>query len=193
MKKHHLLLILLTTGFLSHAQNKMETGVRAGINSSTFTNMEGSSSTGFYAGFYGELKITDTYALQPEFSFSRQGMNAKAKPYNIDGVQGIMEDQIHLNYFAVDILNKFNYNRINFHIGPTFDVLISSEDYINTGVDLGFTFGVGYQITDQIGIEGRYKKGLLDTIDSDYYYSMNNSRSNTNSVFQIGLTYTFKQ
>lgn len=193
MKKHHFLLVLLTAGFLSHAQNKMETGVRAGINSSTFTNMEGSSSTRFYAGFYGELKITDTYALQPEFSFSRQGMNAKAKPYNIDGVQGIMEDQIHLNYFAVDILNKFNYNRINFHIGPTFDVLISSEDYINTGVDLGFTFGVGYQITDQIGIEGRYKKGLLDTIDSDYYYSMNNSRSNTNSVFQIGLTYTFKQ
>ena len=61
---------------------------------------------------------------------------------------------------------------------------------INNDVDLTFNIGLGYNITDQFGIEVRMRQGIIEPI----YANSNNftSSSHLNRSFMVGATYTFK-
>ncbi|MGK4568424.1 hypothetical protein [Flavobacterium sp. 3HN19-14] len=78
------------------------------------------------------------------------------------------------------------------------DNMISGDAYgTENGSDIDFAInaGFGYQAPSGLGFEFRFKKGIADVMDSDYYESGDGfffGDYNTNILFQLGLTYTFK-
>jgi len=165
------------------------------------------SKTDFYVGIYGALKLTRFYTLQPEITYSRQG--SKIESYRqVNGVLAKNSVQIDLSYVSVALINKFTFNnRFSMFIGPTVDVLADqsggfsepyalnavdpyyyySNDYIydtDSDIDLAFVFGLGVNLTKNLGLEARIKKGIIPVLD----WSGDN---HTNVVFSAGLTYTF--
>ncbi len=97
-----------------------------------------------------------------------------------------------LNYLGLTVMNKFNLKSFFLQVGPSLDLLLTESKYNNRG-DLSLNFGLGYDITDNLSVEGRYKIGVADVIDDNFYLFYFFSDINYNSVFQVGLTYKFNK
>lgn len=205
MKKIVLTAILLATASITFAQFNF--GIRGGLNLSDYSNLNNSSKkTDYYVGAILSIKLGNFYTLQPEFTYSKQGTKLNGtQPY-------LASNTIGVNYFSVDVANKFAIaNNVHFIIGPYFDIVMDKDikeirdvndyyyyRYETTGVDLGFTFGLGFDITNNLTIEARYKQGFIGVIDTlenynadgSYYYY--NEDPHLNKVFQLGITYKFE-
>lgn len=200
MKKLYVLLFAFV-GIFAMAQVTFNPGIRAGVNFARFTegnnnfygwNFEDSYYTpyqtssdmkakvDFYVGFQGNIRFAKMYALQPEINYSRQGTKVE---YTQDGVSKNSDASV--SYLGLHLVNKFYMNKFNVHIGPTFEFQVESKN-INTDseVDLGGLLGVGYDVTDNIGVEVRIKKGFIPVASFDDNHS--------NVTVQAGLYYTFK-
>lgn len=178
------------------AQASFKPGLRGGLNISKLTQTESSFKADFYIGGYGALKLGKLYTLQPEITYTNQGgNNIEIQNYNHETNQTTVKNEsITISYVSVGIINKFNFNdQVNFHLGPLFDIQTGRNIYSNSEVDLAFTAGLGYNVTNNLAVEGRIKKGLIDVLDS--FYTSSNSpfmgSYNTNFLFQLGLSYTF--
>ena len=204
MKKIVLTAILLATASITFAQFNF--GIRGGLNLSDYSNLDNSSKkTDYYVGAILSIKFGDFYTLQPEFTYSKQGTKLNGtQPY-------LASNTIGVNYFSVDVANKLAIgNNVHFIIGPYFDIVMdkdikeirNADDYYyyryeTTGVDLGFIFGLGFDVTNNLTIEARYKQGFIGVIDylennntdSSYYYDED---PHLNKVFQVGITYKFE-
>lgn len=203
--KKALIIVLLTllANFGAHAQVTFRPGIRGGLNFSHFTdqnkqntgytnafyyNANGdftpgtyklTSKTDFYVAFYGALKLSRFYTLQPEIDYSNQGGY-------MEGSDG-SKTKLNVSYLSFPIINKFTFgDKFNIHFGPTVDFVVDKNFDVDTDVDFGFTLGAGYNFTKNFGVEARVKKGLLSVFETG-----NNSSSHTNVVFQTGITYTF--
>ncbi len=190
-----IVLVLFVFGISeSQAQVSFKPGFRGGANFSHFTkdndyyyndyngsgngdnlNDDFSSRTAFYVGFYGALKLTKYYTLQPEIDYSAQGAK-----YKNDGNK---TENFNVDYLSFEILNKFTFDRLNIHFGPTLDFVVDKNFDTDSDVDLAFVLGMGFNITQNFGIEARVKKGIIPMVD----FSSNRS----NVVFSIGGNYTF--
>lgn len=178
----------------SSAQVSFNPGLRGGVNFSHFTkgdfyqnyiyddqgnyvqavNDPFSSKTDFYIGFYGALKLTKIYTLQPEIDYTRQGTKVKANNVKLD-----------VSYLSFTVINKFAFNeKFNVHVGPTLDFVVDKNFDVSADVDLAFILGAGFNITNNFGLEARVKKGIVDVVDSGSGY-------HSNVVFSLGATYTF--
>lgn len=189
-------LLCLGTFIASQAQVSFSPGLRGGANFSKITQTESSFKTDFYIGGYGALKLGRLYTLQPEITYSNQGgKDIEIHSYNYNTNQSTVSiETITISYVSIGIINKFNFNdQVNFHLGPLIDIQTGRHIYSNSELDLSFTAGLGYNITNNLALEGRIKKGLVDVFDS--YYQNSNSHFvgsyNTNFLFQLGLSYTF--
>ena len=195
MKKGIVIAFLLFLGVLqTQAQVTFKPGIRAGANFSHFSNRDRydnyyndtnnddfTSRTDFYVGFYGELKLTDHYRLQPEISYSNQGSNYKFTNPDTDVTTN---QKLDVSYLSIIILNKFFFNdKFNFHFGPTLDFVVDSNFNTYSDVDLAFMLGAGYNFNSNFGIEARVKKGIIPVFDT--------GDNHTNVVFSVGGTYTF--
>lgn len=204
MKKYFFALAICITTLTSvDAQVSFSPGIRAGLNFSHFTKgdtysyyngteyVEGrdefSARTDFYLGFFGALKLSKFYTLQPEIDYSRQG----TKYSYLDNNSIERKSNIEVSYLSIAVVNKFTFSdKFNMHIGPTIDFVVDDNFNPYNEVDLTFLLGFGYNFNSNFGIEGRIKKGIipvLDTYNGDYY----NDSNHTNVVFSIGATYTF--
>lgn len=202
--KKILIITALTFFGMTQAQITFKPGLRGGVNFSHFTKgeqyngyydnngnyMSGSyrdefgTKTDFYLGFYGALRLTKYYTLQPEIDYSRQGAVYK-------GRNGSMDETFKVSYLSVGIINKFTFSeKFNVHVGPAIDFQVDDNFPTENEVDLTFTLGAGYNFTKNFGIEARVKKGIIPVIDSynDYFYGGND---HTNVLFSVGATYTF--
>ena len=184
---------LMVFGFTAaQAQTEFTSGVRAGLNISTIEDIEASSKTGMYAGVFGNFRFAKFYSLQPELNFSMQGANdvylsARYFPETDGG-----KADIPLNYLGLSVINKFHFKSFNLQVGPTLDFLMSDSMYNRNNVDFAMNFGAGYDITNNISVEARYKMGVRDAVD-DQMILWFFSDINYNSVFQVGLTYKFNK
>lgn len=195
MKKTLFLLAFIVSG-LSFAQVTFNPGIRAGANFSHFTNkdqwysywddysygneakMDFKTKTDFYLGLFGNIRFAKFYALQPEINYSRQGAKLDTNINNWNG------QTITASYLVFQLVNKFYFNRFNVHFGPTLEFLVEQKNFdAENEIDLGITAGLGFDITDNFGIEARVKKGFIPV------YSFNNDHSNV--TFQAGVYYTF--
>lgn len=208
MKKLFIIAFLALGFYQAQAQVTFRPGLRGGLNFSHFTkgdfdnynggyydyngnyipysNPEFTSKTDFYIGFYGALKLSKFYTLQPEVDYSNQGSSVK-RP-NSSTVK------LNASYLSVAVVNKFSFNeKFNVHLGPTIDFVVDKDFNVDSDVDLAFILGAGYDINKNIGIEARVKKGLIPVYYNNYYDgSYYSSDSNhTNVVFSVGATYTF--
>lgn len=205
----------------AEAQVTFKPGIRAGANFSHLTKgdsdyyyndyyydpyyndnrgIDFKSKTDFYVGFYGALKLTRYYTLQPEVTYSRQGTKYEYSQVVYDNVNEYnavytRSGQLNVSYLSIAIVNKFTFNdKFNVHIGPTIDFVVekdrnsgysySSYRDVDSDVDLAFIAGVGYNFTKNIGLEARVKKGIIPVLDFS-------DSSHTNVVFSVGATYTF--
>lgn len=209
MKKIISGLFLCFVTFQLQAQVEVKPGVRAGLNLSTFTNSDFDRKADFYLGGLVSIKLAKFYTLQPELTYSRQG--AKGKTFNDSTIDfdPVLTPNVYyrdydyeLNYISLGIMNKFNIVQ-GFHaiVGPTLDFKVSDnfpaiyDDPID--FDLTLNGGIGYTLPIGLTIEARYKMGLIDIFgdysDDDYYDDDSNDFNDVilNSVFQLGLSYTF--
>lgn len=200
MKKIVIIVILALFGIAqTQAQVSFKPGIRGGLNFSHFTNdnynnynngyydVYGNyinsggpnfdSKTDFYLGFFGALKLTRYYTLQPGIDYSNQGTTYK----DINNSSA----KLNVSYLSISVVNKFTFtDKFNVHVGPTIDFVVDKNFDVDNDVDLAFQLGAGYNFTDNFGIEARVKKGIVPVLwNSDY--------DHTNVVFQLGATYTF--
>lgn len=179
------------------AQRKVNPGIRAGWNSSTVSDLNGDYRSNFYIGLQLPISLAKFYTLQPEINYTRQGVN------NVSNVVGYYNNHymyessnLTLDYIDVNVINKFHFNRLNLQVGPGLAFLTNSSISGVTKIDLTLNLGVGIDITSRLGIEARWKPGLVD-IDENYYtawdtntvYSYNSYYRN--NVFQIGGYFKF--
>jgi hypothetical protein len=192
-----ILIILLTFFGVSQVQAQVtfRPGLRGGANFSHFTkgndyyydpydpsnnsNSNGinyDNKTDFYIGFYGALKLSKYYTLQPEIDYSSQGSNYSSstnKSINLD-----------VDYLSFEVLNKFTFSdKFNVHFGPTLDFVVNKNFDTDANVDMAFVLGMGINLIPNFGIEARVKKGIIPVLDFN--------DNHTNVVFSIGGTYTF--
>ncbi len=192
MKKVAVLVFLCFFGLTQvSAQITFKPGLRAGLNFSHFSkgndayyndgstsdDREFNSITSFYLGFFGDLKLTKYYSLQPEINYSRQGSDY----YNSNGD---VSKTLEVSYLAIGLANKFTFNKFNVHLGPTIEFLVDQNFNTDASVDFAFFLGAGYDITESFGLEARIKKGIVPVLD----YSDGN---HTNVVFSLGAFYKF--
>lgn len=194
MKKIILLTICMLSFTAVSAQVTFKPGARGGVNISHFSKGDDAyysdfsdsrrdfnSTTNFYIGLYGELKLSKFYSLQPEINYTRQGSEYK---YYDEESMSKRSEKLEISYLSISAINKFNFNRVNVHLGPTLDFVVDKNFDADAEVDLAFVLGAGFKITEDFGIEGRVKKGIIPVLD----YSDGN---HTNVVFSLGVTYTF--
>lgn len=209
MKKVMMLLAIGAFGS-ANAQVSFKPGVKAGYSTSTITGYGADYRNNFYLGAYGNLALGKVYNMQFELLYLRQGAdNLQTTSYSYDSGNNRQNRPVNvpLDYISLNLINKFNFDKFNLHVGPGLDVKVSEEKiptypegggvfydaniyYINNDVDLTFNIGLGYSITDQFGIEMRMRQGIIEPI----YANSNNftSSSHLNRSFMVGATYTFK-
>ncbi|WP_281321872.1 outer membrane beta-barrel protein [Flavobacterium aestivum] len=194
ISKGILILLLSFFGILqAQAQVSFRPGLRAGANFSHFTkggdyyyynpngsiqsgpNVHYDTKTDFYIGFYGALKLSKYYTLQPEIDYSSQGSEYRSSTNSA---------KFDVDYLSFEVLNKFTFgNQFNLHFGPTLDFVVNKNFNTDANVDMAFVLGAGINITRNFGIEGRVKKGIIPVLDFN--------DNHTNVVFSLGATYTF--
>ena len=154
---------------------KLKFGVKGGVN---FSNLytedvdDNNVLTGFNLGLFARLPITQTFAIQPELSYTTKGAELV---YNNAFVNGT--STFKLNYLELPVLLVINLSEnFSVHGGPyvaylidgaatnnsqgtLFDVEnnLDNDDY--NKFDTGLSFGIGYD-TNKIGFGVRYNYGL---------------------------------
>ncbi|KAA5538091.1 porin family protein [Paenimyroides baculatum] len=185
---------LMVFGFTTvHAQKEFKAGLRGGLNISTIEDIEASPKTGFYVGAFGNIKFTKFYSLQPELNFSMQGANDVLLSDRYFPETNGGKADVPLNYLGLTVMNKFNLKSFFLQVGPSLDLLLTESRYNNNRADLSLNLGLGYDITENLSVEGRYKVGVADVIEDDVYWLFYFGDINYNSVFQVGLTYKFNK
>lgn len=179
-----------------NAQVTFKPGLRAGLNLSKITQSDASTRTDFYIAGFGELKLTKYYTLQPEISYSKQGGNdVLVEVYNNQtGNYDAFKQDISVDYISFAIVNKFTFNdKFNMHFGPTIDFQTGQNRFTQSDVDLAFLLGLGFNVTKDLSLEARLKKGIIDIYETDYFSSNSYDVGdyNTNFLFQLGVSYTF--
>jgi hypothetical protein len=154
---------------------KLKFGVKGGVN---FSNLytedvdDNNVLTGFNLGLFARLPITQTFAIQPELSYTTKGAELV---YNNAFVNGT--STFKLNYLELPVLLVINLSEnFSVHGGPYVAYLIDGEATNNSQgtlfdvennldnddynkFDTGLSFGIGYD-TNKIGFGVRYNYGL---------------------------------
>ncbi len=195
--KKLLFVVLVTIGTMATAQTIFNPGIRAGLNFARLTegyagqslyvdnypyaheNIDMKARVDAYVGFQANLRFAKMYALQPEINYSRQGTKIS---YNYNGVN--YNEEWTISYIGFHVVNKFYMDKFNIHVGPTMEFQTEEKNVdTDTEIDLGGLIGVGYDITPNIGIEARIKKGFVPVVFGD--------DSHSNITIQTGLYYSF--
>lgn len=201
MKRKVLVLIVATVAATQlFAQKRVSPGIRAGVNIATLSNINADFKTDFYAGGILSLNLGQRYTLQPELIYTRQGAS-NVTFVNEDSGEPTGPENVTIQYLSLGVINKF-YFVDGFHglIGPSLDMKIGKnfprfdfddDDY--GGVDLGLSLGLGYTLPIGLTVEGRFKTGMLDAFNNDYFLGLFDDPDDIslNRVFQLGLSYSF--
>ncbi|WP_125719164.1 porin family protein [Flavobacterium ustbae] len=172
------LTLFLSASFgVLHAQDNnvnTEFGVKGGYNMSNLIDSgddvnDNNILSGFNAGFYATLPVSDFVAIQPELLFTTKGAKLE---YNAGPFEG--DAKFRLNYIELPLLVRVNITKnFNVHAGGYASYLVSSKvtgdgsfeineeidrDDLNK-FDAGIAAGVGVDF-DPISIGVRYNYGL---------------------------------
>ena len=189
MKKLLLFVIAIATFQFTQAQTKI--GIKGGANFSTYVGSDVENAkmlTGFHAGLFANLPITDMIRIQPEVFYSVQGIKT-----TFLGVDATSKQE----YINIPILLQLKASGFFAEIGPQIGFLMASKlsndvgsfdtKDLYTSSDIGACLGAGFKFESGLGIGARYTMGLTsidgfdDNVDNDI----------KNSVISLGLLYTF--
>ena len=213
MKKSMLVLgAVLLCATVTAQTEKVKLGVKAGLNISSLTSneneLQSSDKTGFSAGVMAEIPLTKNFAIQPELTYSQQGM--KFSYSDADVVNSHYKSTIQLNYINIPVMLKYYVVKgLSVQAGPQIGILLKANnkyqdnflgydnhekfnlaDYAN-GIDTSVNFGLGYQFKDKFYTDLRYNLSYSDIFRdaSANTYVINSDMKNR--VFQITVGYFF--
>ena len=166
--------------------------------------MEFSGKFGFFIGGFVNFGFSDILKLQPELLFALQGTNTSREievrySANEPPMVGELKSSVTESTISLPVmLQIYPAEKFYFEIGPQFGYIVSRKETITDdpftelgspfGVvddcpscdkfDLGASLGIGFNFTNQIGINARYYAGLIE-------------RNNTikSSVINVGVNY----
>lgn len=168
MKGITIILSLFSLSITGMAQDKIEFGLKAGINSSSLnSNIESatiSSRQSFYAGGMAIFPVSKSFSIQSELLYSGEGTKTNVI-------------EMELNYLRVPILLQYKHSS-GFHVeaGPQLGfmvnhkvTLIDQEDKVEADNQLGkasttIAIGCGYRLKNGLGLDIRYAKGIDNPI-----------------------------
>ncbi|SMO58508.1 Outer membrane protein beta-barrel domain-containing protein [Saccharicrinis carchari] len=182
-------------------------GVKGGVNLSTLSiddNNDKNMKIGFNVGVYNKISLTESFAIQPELLYSRQGIKVE-----YDGVAD-GETKFNLNYINVPVKLVFNLSEdFEFQLGPYVGYLINanlktdadifgefevnSEDDVDRknfkSLDYGLTAGLGFDL-DPLIIGLNYNLGLCQVAkDDEFSYDMLGDAKNRVIQISVGLKF----
>jgi hypothetical protein len=145
------------------------------------------SKVGYHAGLLSHIHLSRQWALQPELTYSLQGMNQTVGgtryPYN-------------LGYLNIPVLVQYMFdNGFRLEAGPQLGLLLAAkqkgggtttdirDNFKSTDISLGF--GLGYLTKSGFGLDGRYNLGLSKINSSS------TGNEVKNRVIQLGIFYMF--
>lgn len=183
------------------SNSKIMFGVKAGLNVSNLIQNSNSMNpiTGFYFAGVVEFKISDVFAIEPEFGYSGQGADLKGY---FSGFNSNVSGRYRLEYFNIPVMAKYYFWKgLCVEAGPQIGFLSSASfvgDIESNGemqhadsnvkdffkkTDFGVNLGLGYT-TKQGGFLGaRFNSGLTDA------FKNNPNKPVMNSVLQFYLGY----
>lgn len=181
MKKLILCAALFMAFVAGNAQLRF--GAKAGLNVANITgkDVEGyRSKAGLHFGGFARLALTSSLSVQGELLYSAQGAR-----WDDDN------EKTTLNYLQVPLLARYSFAPGFYaEAGPQIGFLLKAEDDNEGDVsnikeylektDISLAIGAGYNINSNIGAYARYNAGLTKFYDTE-----------KNSVFQLGVSYTF--
>ncbi len=172
-------IVLILFVIHSNQAQLFKLGIKAGMN---YANFEGSTLqtdaiTSYHAGLVGEITLIKALSIQPEILYSTQGASYE------NAVEEFKEE---LGYVSVPILAKIHLGKsLSVDIGPQFSYLLSKKVSISSDInefDFAVAGGLGFKLTENFFIQGRYTLGLTE-IDKNADYK--------NSVGQLSLGLMF--
>jgi len=167
MKKTILFTVLLVALSMNMQAQLVKFGIKGGIN---YANQNGSditvngsnyqtdAITSYHAGLIAEIKLVDSFSIQPELLYSTQGATYK---------NAFEEFRNELGYLSIPVLAKINLNKfVSLELGPQASFLLSERNNFDVKDANTFDFavvgGLGLNITKNLFIQGRYGLGLTD-------------------------------
>jgi len=170
MKKIILTAVFAVGVLLSANAQKIEYGVKAGLNLSTLVGDGGDgfdSRTSFHIGGILNYEISEKFAIQPELFYSAQGAD-----FNDEFLDGAT---FRLDYINIPILADYTFAEgFSAQFGPQIGFNINSEvefdgdtedvDDFET-VDIGVVGGLQYTLEQGIFFQARYSIGLNDVAE----------------------------
>ena len=157
------LFLLFSATLIAQLLNaQIEGGVRLGLNLSNqkwelgLDNQTDEMKAGMSAGVYANIKIADSFSVQPELLYNSMGSKTSEGKYS-------------LQYLSLPVFGRYDINDLfEAHIGPQFSYLLSGkysgvdikDSYKN--FDIGVTIGVGVKI-DALQAGLRYYRGFNNT------------------------------
>ncbi len=209
MKKVILSVIAVVTfGFANSQDAKF--GAKLGMNVATLSSKDSDgikSKIGLNVGGFVEIKISETFAFQPELLFSMQGAKSSISTSDV-GFTYTSENTGSLNYLNIPLMAKyFVIPKFSIEAGPQIGFLLSAKNEFTStsnfggitqtssnskdvkesynSVDFGLNLGANYEITENIFAGIRYNLGLSDIAKN------NTGNSIKNSVFSLNAGYKF--
>lgn len=190
-------------GVFIQAQNKSY-GAKAGLNiASVRASVDGASDAsdarvGLHFGFFGEFKMSEKFAIQPEILFTMQGGNATE--------QG-QDTGFRLNFIAIPVMFKFyTSDKFSLELGPQFGFLTNSSVFVDqvsvdggelfNSFDLNLGAGLNYEVSSKVFLNARYTLGITNIASTTYQQVIREelnvgSFSMKNTNLQFGLGYRF--
>lgn len=166
MKKIILAITFILASSASIQAQLLKIGVKAGVN---FANQTGDANfdginfskegiTSYHAGLVAEIKLLDRFAVQPELLYSTQGATYK---------NAGEEFKNELGYISIPVMAKiYLTDSFSLEVGPQASFLLSEKNDFDVEDAKTFEFGVnaglGFKITKNLFIQGRYGLGLTE-------------------------------
>lgn len=163
MKKLILVAIMLLSITTVVQAQSVRFGIKGGANFSNQNrddvpdvNKEGITS--YHAGLVSEIKLFDSFAIQPELLYSTQGATYK---------NAVSEFKNELGYLSIPVLAKFYLSKsLSLELGPQASFLLNERKNVDFNDAKTFEFaavgGLGLNITKNLFIQARYGLGLTE-------------------------------
>ena len=162
--------------------------------------------TGFHAGGYVNIPISETFSFEPGLEYSKKGYSIKGD-LKIDALKFLAVNagaQVQQHYIDIPLVLKANVVKgLQVYAGPQVSYLVRSTLNAKVGVlgislfnkgfgiterfnkvDLGLTGGIGYQFGNGINLRAGYDYGLSKLDKNDNYAAYNR-------VVKVSVGFTF--
>lgn len=159
--KKIILALLFVVGLSTNSNAQLvKFGLKAGLNYANITGstIQTEAITSYHAGLVTEIKLGETFALQPELVYSTQGATYKTA----------LEDfKNELGYLSIPVMVKLYLGKtVSLELGPQASFLLSEKNEFDiedsNTFDFAATAGFGFKITKNIFLQGRYVLGLTE-------------------------------